>query len=136
MTLMFVLVLPKGESLLMWNKVGVSIGLRFNKLQSECRSTRTSMSSLLSSSTDDFPGDSILGDEAVSSTDLDHLQRSLQDRLTDFNAGVGKRYVCRTQRGFLNVHEAPGDPFDTSNIVNQIFQGDMVTSTGPPSGAW
>jgi len=94
------------------------------------------MSSLLSSSTDDFPGDSILGDEAVSSTDLDHLQRSLQDRLTDFNAGVGKRYVCRTQRGFLNVHEAPGDPFDTSNIVNQIFQGDMVTSTGPPSGAW
>lgn len=38
--------------------------------------------------------------------------------------------------GFLNVHQEPGDPFDTSNIVTQLKDGDTVVSTGPNRGPW
>jgi hypothetical protein len=78
------------------------------------------------------------------SSDLDCLQapesndlhRLLKDRQKALQQGIGKRYVCRTQRGFLNVHQEPGDPFDTSNIVTQLTDGDIVVSTGPNRGPW
>jgi hypothetical protein len=78
------------------------------------------------------------------SSDLDCLQapesndlhRLLKDRQKALQQGIGKRYVCRTQRGFLNVHLEPGDPFDTSNIVTQLKDGDIVVSTGPNRGPW
>jgi hypothetical protein len=78
------------------------------------------------------------------SSDLDCLQapesndlhRLLKDRQKALEQGIGKRYVCRTQKGFLNVHQEPGDPFDTSNIVAQLKEGDIVVSTGPNRGPW
>jgi hypothetical protein len=78
------------------------------------------------------------------SSDLDCLQapesndlhRLLKDRQKALEQGIGKRYVCRTQKGFLNVHQEPGDPFDTSNIVTQLKEGDIVVSTGPNRGPW
>lgn len=85
-------------------------------------------------------------DEADLSFDLDCLQapdsgalhRSLQDRQKALQLNIGKRYVCRcrTQKGFLNVHQEPGDPFDTSNIVSMLTDGDIVVSTGPNRGPW
>jgi hypothetical protein len=78
------------------------------------------------------------------SSDLDCLQapesndlhRLLKDRQKALQQGIGKRYICRTQKGFLNVHQEPGDPFDTSNIVTQLTDGDIVVSTGPNRGPW
>ena len=59
---------------------------------------------------------------------------SLRERKEALENGVGRRYVCRTQKGFLNVHKEPGDPFNTMNIVNQLEEGDIVISSGPPRG--
>jgi hypothetical protein len=59
------------------------------------------------------------------------LHTALAERVAALQDGIGKRYVCRTQRGFLNVHREPGDPYDTSNIVNQLVDGQIVTSTSP-----
>ena len=78
------------------------------------------------------------------SSDLDCLQaaesndlhRLLKDRRNALQQGIGKRYVCSTQKGFLNVHLEPGDPFDTSNIVTRLKDGDIVVSTGPNRGPW
>ena len=79
----------------------------------------------------------LLGEESVS-VDSKSLFESLRERKEALDNGIGKRYVCRTQKGFLNVHKEPGDPFNTSNIVRQIKDGDIVTSQGPPRGvgAW
>jgi hypothetical protein len=63
--------------------------------------------------------------------DSHQLHTALADRVAALQNGIGKRYVCRTQRGFLNVHREPGDPYDTSNIVNQLVDGQIVTSTSP-----
>jgi hypothetical protein len=60
---------------------------------------------------------------------LNHRQKSLK-------LGIGKRYVTRTQKGFLNVHYEPSDPYDTENIVNQLSEGQIVTATGPQRGPW
>ena len=51
------------------------------------------------------------------------------------------RYVVHTQRGFLNVHSNSGDPFDASNVVAQLQDGDVVTveagaPLGPPPFYW
>lgn len=79
----------------------------------------------------------LLGEESVS-VDSKSLLESLRERKEALENGIGKRYVCRTQKGFLNVHKEPGDPFNTMNIVSQIQDGDIVISQGPPRGvgAW
>lgn len=62
--------------------------------------------------------------------------QALQDRIASLKEGIGKRYICRTQKGFLNVHAEPADPYETANIVNQLVEGQVVTSTAPSRGPW
>jgi len=69
-------------------------------------------------------------------TDSTFLYTELFARRALLEQGIGKRYVCRTQQGFLNIHYEPGDPFNTDNIVGQLNEGQIVTSTGPPRGLW
>lgn len=80
------------------------------------------------------------GDEAAAADEADSTSKSLHEalarRVADLGEGIGRRYACRTQLGFLNVHEAPGDPFDTDNVVGRLLDGQIVASTGPPQGAW
>ena len=40
---------------------------------------------------------------------------------------TNRKYVVHTQKGFLNVHSDPDDPFDTGNVVFQLQDGDVVT---------
>ena len=61
---------------------------------------------------------------------------SLEARQKELNLGIGKRFVTRTQNGFLNVHYEPTDPYDNTNVVNQLEEGQIVTSTGPARGLW
>jgi hypothetical protein len=75
-------------------------------------------------------------DAISSSLDTSSLFKSLQDRQDALKQGIGKRYMTRTQKGFLNVHFEPSDPFDAYNIVNQLQDGDIVTSTGLSRGLW
>jgi hypothetical protein len=75
-------------------------------------------------------------DTISSSSDESCLFTSLQDRQDALKQGIGKRYITRTQKGFLNVHYEPSDPLDASNIVNQLGNGDIVMSTGPSRGLW
>ena len=81
----------------------------------------------------------LLGDfeDTISLSDVEDSKALLQaaaKRQKDLQNGIGKRYVCRTQKGFLNVHKEPGDPFNQVNIVNQLHDGDIVVSKGPPRG--
>jgi hypothetical protein len=64
------------------------------------------------------------------------LLASLGRRQKALQLGIGKRFVTRTQKGFLNVHYEPTDPYDTNNIVRQLQEGEIVTSTGPKRGFW
>lgn len=64
------------------------------------------------------------------------LLASLGRRQKALQMGIGKRFVTRTQKGFLNVHYEPTDPYDTNNIVRQLQEGEIVTSTGPTRGFW
>lgn len=68
------------------------------------------------------------------------LYRQLESRQRDLKEGIGKRYICRTQKGFLNVHQEPSHPYDLSNIVGQLWEGQIVTSLAPSSshqdGSW
>jgi hypothetical protein len=73
--------------------------------------------------------------EKLSSSDLEWNQ-ALQDRIAALQQGIGKRYVCKTQKGFLNVHSEPVNPYETANIVNQLVEGQVVTSTAPARGPW
>jgi len=75
-------------------------------------------------------------DDCNVTPDSSEIYQALNDRLADMEQGIGKRYVCRTQRGFLNIHKEPGDPYNTHNIVGQLREGDIVTSMGPNRGAW
>ncbi len=83
-----------------------------------------------------FFGSSELDGVTTTTTEDASLLRSLKYRQEALNHGIGKRYVTRTQKGFLNVHYEPTDPYDTSNIVNRLEEGQIVTSTGPPRGPW
>lgn len=74
--------------------------------------------------------------DCVSAPDSADLLRALENRKWELKGGIGKRYICRTQQGFLNVHKEPVDPFNTSNIVAVLNEGQIVTSTGPRSGFW
>ena len=65
-----------------------------------------------------------------------NIFKSLKARQKEITLGIGKRFRTRTQKGFLNVHYEPTDPYDTSNIVNQLEEGQIVTSTGPARGLW
>ena len=62
--------------------------------------------------------------------------QALKDRQQSLKLGIGKRYVTRTQRGFLNVHYEPVDPHKIDNVVGQLEEGQIVTSTGPSRGFW
>ena len=64
------------------------------------------------------------------------IYRALADRLSALSKGEGKRYVCRTQKGFLNVHQEPGDPFCNTNIVGRLVEGQVVTSVGAHQDGW
>jgi hypothetical protein len=64
------------------------------------------------------------------------LMESLQKRQVALKQGIGKRYVTRTQLGFLNVHYEPTNPHDTDNVVGRLEEGQIVTSTGPKRGFW
>ncbi|KAG7348437.1 hypothetical protein IV203_017142 [Nitzschia inconspicua] len=61
---------------------------------------------------------------------------ALKEREEQLRQGIGKRYITRTQKGFLNVHEKPGDPYDIENIVNQLTEGEIVTSIASQEGNW
>lgn len=74
--------------------------------------------------------------DCVASPDSSSLYRELQDRLDNLEKGIGKRYRCRTQQGFLNIHKEPTDPFDTSNVIGKLTEGQVVASTGPNRGDW
>lgn len=76
------------------------------------------------------------GSDTLADDDSHHLLASLRDRKKALEQGIGKRYKTRTQKGFLNVHMEPGDPYNTANIVNQLEEGEIVTSTGPSRGPW
>ena len=68
--------------------------------------------------------------------DSSQVYQALQDRLLAMERGIGKRYRCRTQKGWLNVHQEPGDPYNAHNVVGQLREGDIVTSVGPNRGPW
>jgi hypothetical protein len=80
-------------------------------------------------------GSSGVLDTADTSADSS-LMKSLQNRQKTLKQGTGKRYVTRTQKGFLNVHYEPTDPHDTNNVVGNLEEGQIVTSTGPTRGSW
>jgi hypothetical protein len=88
-----------------------------------------------SSLVEDADGDCWYG----TSSDLSfsrELHRSLSRRIEQLNYNIGRRYVCCTQHGFLNVHKEPVNPFDTDNVIGQLHDGQIVTSTGPARGLW
>jgi len=70
-----------------------------------------------------------------SATD-DQISSSLNRKIKELELGIGKRYIIRTQRGFLNVHYEPSDPYMSENVVNQLSDGQIVTATGPKRGIW
>ncbi|GFH55269.1 canalicular multispecific organic anion transporter 1 [Chaetoceros tenuissimus] len=62
---------------------------------------------------------------------------SLNQRIYELNVGIGKRYIVRIQqRGFLNVHSDPFDPFDVTNVVGKLKEGQIVKSMKPNKGDW
>jgi len=87
----------------------------------------------LLSSTSTIMGDQ---DDCLVSPDSQAIHSALQSRVKDLQEGIGKRYRCKTQQGFLNIHKEPGDPYDTNNIVGVLQEGQVVTSTAPQRGAW
>mmetsp|Transcript_18639 Transcript_18639/g.27624 ORF Transcript_18639/g.27624 Transcript_18639/m.27624 type:complete len:144 (+) Transcript_18639:1-432(+) len=66
----------------------------------------------------------------------DFILKSLKDRQKAISHGIGRRYITRTQKGFLNVHSKPTDPYDVENIVSQLTEDQIVTSTGSSKGDW
>jgi len=66
----------------------------------------------------------------------DQISNSLNRKMKEIDLGIGKRYITRTQRGFLNVHYEPSDPYMLANVVNQLSDGQIVTATGPTRGRW
>lgn len=65
------------------------------------------------------------------------IHKQLKGRRMDIHDGIGKRYMVRTREGGpLNVHLEPSSAFATDNIVNQLTDRQIVTSTGPTRGVW
>jgi hypothetical protein len=80
----------------------------------------------------------LVGDAAAAVTEEQQdLLASLRSRQQELEKGIGRRYRVRTQLGFLNVHSSYKDgPWATHNIVSQLGEGDIVTSTGSQIGDW
>lgn len=74
--------------------------------------------------------------DCIKADESNDMYKSLQARQKELSEGVGKRYICRTMFGFLNIHKEPGNPFNTDNIIGRLVDGDVVTSTGPKRGSW
>lgn len=75
-------------------------------------------------------------DQSKLPSDADILA-SLNQRIYELNVGIGKRYIVRVQqRGFLNVHSEPFDPFDVNNVVGKLKEGQIVKSMKPNKGDW
>jgi hypothetical protein len=74
--------------------------------------------------------------DCVAAPESNVLYKELRTKLSSLEKGIGKRYRTRTQLGFLNVHKQPTDPFDTSNVVGKLQDGEIITSTGPNRGDW
>jgi hypothetical protein len=119
--------------------------LRSFPLSSSTNSPRHRLSLLLRSkeeanleSRNDIPEDFdfVVSTPVAERTSTSDIYSSLQERVNSLENGVGKRYVVRTQQGFLNVHSSPEDPFNTGNVVSRLRDGDIVTSTGMRVGAW
>lgn len=67
------------------------------------------------------------GEDYVS--DDKSIFEALDRRKKDINAGIGRRYITRTQKGFLNVHENyKQGPYCLENIAGQLTEGQIVTS--------
>jgi hypothetical protein len=83
-------------------------------------------------------GNSELDEEVYQdeTSDSTNFYRALQERQDTLKNGIGKRYIARTQKGFLNIHYEPTDPYHTDNIVGQLEEGQVVTSTGHMRGVW
>ena len=45
-----------------------------------------------------------------------------------------KKYRVDAPRGFLNVHDAPGDPWRLDNVVEQLDHGTVVTAVEESNG--
>eukprot|EP00587_Corethron_hystrix_P010630 CAMPEP_0113323170 /NCGR_PEP_ID=MMETSP0010_2-20120614/16103_1 /TAXON_ID=216773 ORGANISM="Corethron hystrix, Strain 308" /NCGR_SAMPLE_ID=MMETSP0010_2 /ASSEMBLY_ACC=CAM_ASM_000155 /LENGTH=127 /DNA_ID=CAMNT_0000181933 /DNA_START=36 /DNA_END=416 /DNA_ORIENTATION=+ /assembly_acc=CAM_ASM_000155 len=59
------------------------------------------------------------------------LLESLRSRQQEIEKGAGRRYITRTQKGFLNVHSThESGPYAVDNIVGQLEEGQIVTSVG------
>ncbi|CAL1155320.1 unnamed protein product [Cladocopium goreaui] len=54
------------------------------------------------------------------------LAESLRRRQEELKKEQPRRYLVQTQRGFLNVHSEPGDPYRSDNVVGRLFEGDIV----------
>lgn len=90
-----------------------------------------------SSSEEEFlfgSGDNL--DEVRNYPSDDDISNSLERKVRELDLGIGKRYIIRTQQGFLNVHYEPSDPYMLENVVNQLSDGQIVTATGPKRGIW
>ena len=48
--------------------------------------------------------------------------------------GGAKKYRVDAPRGFLNVHDAPDDPFRLDNVVEQLDHGTVVTAVEERDG--
>lgn len=58
----------------------------------------------------------------------DDLAASLRARVLELHEkSRGRRFRVCTQRGFLNVHSEPGDPYASWNVVGQLYEGEIVT---------
>lgn len=69
------------------------------------------------------------GRTETSNDPVEPLHKMLAKRKDELKRGIGKRFVVRTQKGFLNVHRTfEGGPYRTDNVVRQLADGDVVTS--------
>ena len=73
--------------------------------------------------------------DKLSTTESSALLAALQKRVDEIGEGAGKRYRVNSVRGFLNVHEEPGDPWRTDNVCAQLDHGAVVQSL-EEDGAW
>lgn len=65
-----------------------------------------------------------------------YISKSLKKRQKDLKEGIGKRYMVRTQRGFLNVHSDTRSVYEIDNVVGRLEEGQIVTSIAPNEGEW
>ena len=107
----------------------------FDRTSAAAAAQKQSLLFLVEDDQDILFGSSTLDGTSGSQTDAS-LYESLKERKRALKHGIGKRYITRTQKGFLNVHFEPSDPFDTENVVSTLSEGQIVTSTGPSRGSW